>query len=311
MTYLRDITIPPGHELISYDVTSMYTNIPVDTAIQILHEKWHIIEPHTPLKESQFIDATNLCLNNTIFSFNQQTYKQIHGLAMGSPLSAPIANITLETLETHALNSITYPMQIYKRYVDDIIAAPPKDKQDHFKTTLEQFNPNITFTQETEDNNNSITFLDTRLQRINNGKLRISHYRKPTHNGKHLDFYSTNPKSHKLATMKALLIKAHKIPNNKEDHTDAINNTIQTLKQNNYPTKLIQETLNHIQNPKQTQPPQSTIQPTKQIYCTIPYYPKLSETIARILWPLNIKCSHRPIHKILQSTPLHLKTKFQ
>ena len=78
--------------LISLDVVSLYTNIPVNLAIDNINQKWNEIEQYTDIPKNEFILASKLCLESTYFSYNNEFYKQNFGIAMGSPLSASIAN---------------------------------------------------------------------------------------------------------------------------------------------------------------------------------------------------------------------------
>ena len=54
--------IPSGYSLVSYDVTSLFTNIPVDLALTIIEKKWDTIEPYTSLPKYEFLAGLNLCI---------------------------------------------------------------------------------------------------------------------------------------------------------------------------------------------------------------------------------------------------------
>ena len=76
--------------LVSYDVTSLFTNIPLQETIDIAVS---LIFNHNPnlniTKKELFLFATS----QTNFIFNSKFYNQIDGVAMGSPLAPVLANI--------------------------------------------------------------------------------------------------------------------------------------------------------------------------------------------------------------------------
>ena len=59
-----------------------------------------------------------------MFLYNNKLYKQIDGVAMGSPLGCTLANFFLGHLETVIFKqpSSTHP-KMYLRYVDDVFAV--------------------------------------------------------------------------------------------------------------------------------------------------------------------------------------------
>ena len=49
------------------------------------------------------MDLLNLCLTSTFFQYNGKHYKQLHGIAMGSPVSVVVAEIVIQKIEEQAL----------------------------------------------------------------------------------------------------------------------------------------------------------------------------------------------------------------
>ena len=108
-------------------------------------------------------------LSNNYFVHNGSVYKQIHGCAMGSPVSPVVANLCIEM----AINTTPVPPTVWKRFVDDSFCI---------------INQHISFTIEEEDNN-QIAFLDVLVTRKDN-TLIVDVNRKPTHIDRYLDFFS-------------------------------------------------------------------------------------------------------------------------
>lgn len=64
---LRDVVLDEGHKLISLDVISLFTNIPIDLAIDSVSNKWTYLEGNTDLSKSEFINAFVLFWTPHIF----------------------------------------------------------------------------------------------------------------------------------------------------------------------------------------------------------------------------------------------------
>ena len=77
-----------------------------------------------PVEDIIYLLYMSFCLKTTQFAYNGTYYQQIFGTAMGSPVSAVIANMVMEDVEQTAL--ATSPA---KRYVDDVIFAVSGNKR--------------------------------------------------------------------------------------------------------------------------------------------------------------------------------------
>jgi hypothetical protein len=98
------------------DVESMYTNININKVIDILQTREYNI-PH----KTTFLKILSLLMNNTTFQYDKSCYKQIRGLAMGSPISGSIANIYLGHYEKIIIEKNNQRILLYTRYIDDIL----------------------------------------------------------------------------------------------------------------------------------------------------------------------------------------------
>ena len=78
----------------SFDVTSLFTNIPVGETIEIMSNQTFANRVvFEGLDRSQFIKLLSLAVRNCHFTFNNRIYRQIDDVAMGSPLDHLFANI--------------------------------------------------------------------------------------------------------------------------------------------------------------------------------------------------------------------------
>ena len=84
-------------------------------------------------------------------------YKQLDGVAMGSPLDPALANIVVGFHESRLFDNTIKP-GVYFRFVDNTFVVFGSDLEcDHFKRKLKLLHPALKFTVEKEKNN-SLTF---------------------------------------------------------------------------------------------------------------------------------------------------------
>ena len=77
-------------------VDSLFTNIPLDETINICTESiFNECDTVEGLNKSEFKELLSLATKESYFIFNELLYKQIDGVAMGSPLGPTLANAFL------------------------------------------------------------------------------------------------------------------------------------------------------------------------------------------------------------------------
>ena len=78
----------------SFDVVNLFTNVPIEETIQICLDSLYRsnLEP-LKIDESLLKKLLMKATRDVEFSFNNQMYRQIDGVAMGSPLGPVLANI--------------------------------------------------------------------------------------------------------------------------------------------------------------------------------------------------------------------------
>jgi len=65
--------------LISLNVKSLFTNIPVELVTEGINRRWEYIEKVTKIFKIKFIDAVRFVLNSIFFTFDNIICKQIFG----------------------------------------------------------------------------------------------------------------------------------------------------------------------------------------------------------------------------------------
>ena len=107
MEQVKKLTLAPGEFLSSYDVSALFTSVPVDQALGVIKdllEKDPTLNNRTVLTVNEIIQLLEFCLKNIYFSFQEQFYEQVEGAAMGSLVSPIVANLYMEYFEQKALS---------------------------------------------------------------------------------------------------------------------------------------------------------------------------------------------------------------
>ena len=95
---LQDFTMPPNCLLVSFDISNLFTNVPIPECLQSVRSLLSTSE-FPDVVVHQMYTLLELALQQNFFSFNNKTYKQVSGLAMGCPLSPILAEIFLADFE--------------------------------------------------------------------------------------------------------------------------------------------------------------------------------------------------------------------
>ena len=104
--------IPHDHLLVSFDVKSLFTNVPLDQTIEIiLNIVYKKNEISTDMTKSEMKELLNLCTKSVHFTFDGNIYVQNDGVAMGSPSGPVLANIFLVELERSVIPTLMGKMK--------------------------------------------------------------------------------------------------------------------------------------------------------------------------------------------------------
>ena len=98
---VRGVTLLPGECLSSYNVTTLFTSLPTDSALNIIKDllgQDDTLCNRTVLSVQNIIELLGSYLHNTYFSFQNKFYEQVEGVAMGSLVSPIVANLRWNVL---------------------------------------------------------------------------------------------------------------------------------------------------------------------------------------------------------------------
>lgn len=273
-------TVPEGFGFASFDIISMYTNIPIDLALEVVEKNWNKLSKLTKLPKKEFMYGIEICLKSTFFKYNDEFYEQIEGLAMGAPLSACIANLVAEYVQGKVLPKCKREVSFFKRFFDDCFLIVRLSKVNEILNLFNSFHPSLKFTCELEEDN-SINFMDLTIEHKRGIKINTKWFQKTTHSGRYLHFLSEVPFHQKTNVAKNLFQRVIRLTD-KCFQEECIVKAKKLLVENGYPVKLVDnlsKKFRHIQiRPQKLAKNFDTSKIVK-----MPYVPKLSEKLKNSL----------------------------
>ena len=260
----------------SFDVESLYTNVPVEETIETTLN--YIYKPtklvNVPFDKEQMRMLLNFSVRDAPFRFQNKIYKQIDGVAMGNPLAPILTDLWMQKIEEKLNRFSVNKPTMWLRYVDDVfcIFTILKEKILQFHTPINRWHPNLQFTVEFESNK-SIAFLDV-LVTEEEEKLTTSLYRKPTHTGLYLLWDSSQNRRYKIGLIKTLVIRIYRICSSKEIINKELSLLRKALTNNGYPPHIIRRGIAEAQTliRMRSDNKKNENRNSKVIFFTIKYY---------------------------------------
>jgi Ser-tRNA(Ala) deacylase AlaX len=219
----------------SLDVTSLFTNIPVQETIEIILNNVynHGNLPPPSITRNTMKELLKYCTTESPFrSPNNKLYLQVNGVAMGSPLAPTFAEFYMCTVENTVLDDNNVKPAIYARYVDDMyVVVRDEEHLEQLRRKMEE-NSDLKFTYELNVND-KLPFLDIEIDGSGEDYI-TTVYRKPTDTGKCLNPAGECPDRYKISVIRAYLHRAHKTCSTPEILQSEINRTKQILINNGF-----------------------------------------------------------------------------
>ena len=327
---VKQLSVGPDEELRSYDVSALFTSVPVDKALVVIGKKLEedtTLSERTPLSPSDIITLLGLCLKCTYFLFQGKYYLQIHGAAMGSPVSPIVCNLYMEDFEKRALESAEHPPVWWKRYVDDTHTKLKKAYSEAFTEHLNSVDEDIKWTTEAETTlpvkgeddgdigsrtERALAFLDTLTVINDDGSVRTKVFRKETHTDQYLNFQSNHPLEHKRGVVRTLVNRAESIVSKEEELKEEKHHIREALRLNGYPDWIIDDKPSTDQSPtpsEQSEAPMAqqrgaesgvNSRPSRRYPVVIPYIRGLSEELRRTFKKYDVRMYFKPTNTLRQ-----------
>ena len=193
----------------SFDVSSLFTNIPldetIDYAVTLVFEKSDTYVYNDCLFNKEYLrKMLQLAVKENHFLFNGRLYDQIDGEAMGSQLGPKLASIFMSVLETKFM--VKCPCEFkqisYRRYVDDTYCL--FEKVEHVEKFLAYLNGQHL------NKENSLPFLDV-LATWDGSAVVTELFRKKIFTGLYTDFGNLTPSNYKTNHITVLVYRAFHI----------------------------------------------------------------------------------------------------
>ena len=108
--------------MISYNVCSLFTSIPlketIDIAVNLIFDRW----PDLKIARQELKKLFELATSGTHFLFEGNYYDQVDGVAMGCPLHPMLANLFMNFHEKRWLEHFQFcDILLYRQHVYNII----------------------------------------------------------------------------------------------------------------------------------------------------------------------------------------------
>ena len=235
----RDFNFPGQNKLIfTMDITSLYTVIPNHEGLLALKYFFDQRANKEPSTET-LICLAELVLTLNCFSFSDNYYKQINGVAMGTKMGPSYANLFVGFIEQQFFDKFdgTKP-ELYRRYIDDCFGATSCSRQelDYFITSVNSFHPALKYTWVVSEC--SIAFLDINVS-ISGNRLSTNVHYKPTDSHSYLLHSSSHPAHVKNSIPYSQFLRLRRLCSDDTDFSEKSEEMCQFFKARGYPDPVI------------------------------------------------------------------------
>lgn len=106
--FLTTVKLKRDEKLVSFDVASLFTPVLIELAMTLTEKRLKqdsVLYNRTSLSIQNILTLLSFCLQTTGFIFNVVSCRQVFGIAVGSPVSAVMANTVMEEVEQRALST--------------------------------------------------------------------------------------------------------------------------------------------------------------------------------------------------------------
>ena len=250
---VRNINVPQGAFLFSIDIDSLYTNINTVAGLKAIRDIFRKY-PDNQRPDTELLELLELNLTKNDFTFDERTFLQISGTAMGKRFAPSYANIYMALWEETALAKCSHKPTHYFRFLDDIFGI--------WEHTIEQFEQFIqilnthhaSITVKYVTNEKQIDFLDVTVFKgpdfNTSGKLDLRVYFKDTDTHALLHKTSFHPNHCFAGIVKSQLLRFKRICTQTADFEKACKTLFTALRKRGYTRTFLRKAYNTFQEVK-------------------------------------------------------------
>ena len=243
---IKSFVFSSSQTLVSFDVVSLFTNIPLMETIDIVTDYVYKHESRPSYPKQTFKKLLQIATGG-YFLHKDKLYCQVDGVTMGSPLGPTLANFFLAHFESVFMeNESDCKPELYLRYVDDIFCVFNSDSRvTLFLQFLNNLHPNLKFTSEIGPK--ELAFLDTSISLPDgddSSDCSSTVYRKPTNTNVLLNFSAVCPKIWKIGLIKCFLNRAYVVCSSWSLFHKEILTLRDVFSNNGYPIDLFEKCVN-------------------------------------------------------------------
>ena len=146
--HVKKFTISENEILVSFDVVSLFTSVPVDKVIGLVLDLffYESFASRTSLDIPDITIGLEHFFLLLYFRKKNSFFKPIYGTPMGSCIFLIIASIYMEHIENIAITIFCTPPSLWLKYVDDTFCILNKDHNNDFHTHLNSICSHTQFT---------------------------------------------------------------------------------------------------------------------------------------------------------------------
>ena len=232
----------PEEDIASLDVESLFTNVPVEVTIEIILDRVYRsnMDP-LPISEDVLRDLlTASTMEAPFLSHRGELYRQVDGVAMGSPLGVLFANMYMATVEERTFSERQKP-RIYGRYIDDIFITVQNNEDVNNLREILKKNSVLNFTIENSQQK-TLPFLDVLISQ-NGERFQTTVYTKATNTGRCLNARGECPDSYKKSVVNSYINRAFTHCTTWKDVHTELDRIRQLLTNNGYPDSMIEASI--------------------------------------------------------------------
>ena len=259
--------------IFSMDVSSLYTSISHDaglTALEHFLEQRSVKSPPT----ATIVRLTELVLTLNHFTFNDNHYLQVRGVAMGTKFGPAYACLFMGYVEQQFLQAYNKPVpDLFVRYIDDYFGATSSSREEleRFIAHVNSFHPALKFTWNIAED--TLPFLDLSVS-IQHDHLVTSIHYKATDAHNYLLHSSSHPPKCKESIPYSQLLRLRRICSSDDDFKKQADHMTSFFSRRQYPADTIDsaaQRVSTIDRPTALQPAEKNNQ--DRIPLVISYHP--------------------------------------